>query len=386
MNALHAILERLTGENLHLSGNGTRRFDELDPEFPFLPMAYGVQKWFASLPKSGTDHLALLMPLDGSVQIQSGERLVQLGAGEVLVAQESNVTMLATTEELDVQLFVIRFLPRFVYSLGSPSQDYFFLLPFYADYGLGAPVIRGGSSLCEMHRTIDNLVQCYFEHSSYFEIGCKALFLELLYRVACHFRDVDSVRTDLIIQKERAARLKPVLEFVECNYTQTITLRDAASLAKISVPRFVRLFKQVAGMSFVSYLTHVRLTRSVRLLKESSLTIAEVAYQVGFSDQSYFDRRFKAAFRQTPRDFRLMRETPSLTPPVSAARSFRRAQVIKESAMLAARAFAASGSQVSATRATREAGKTLISKEAAGARPRHDPRDAVIAVVTDLRR
>jgi AraC-like DNA-binding protein len=61
----------------------------------------------------------------------------------------------------------------------------------------------------------------------------------------------------------------------------------------------------VAGRSFVSYLTHVRLSRSVRLLKESCLTIAEVAYQVGFSDQSYFDRRFKAAFDQTPRDFRL---------------------------------------------------------------------------------
>jgi hypothetical protein len=38
------------------------------------------------------------------------------------------------------------------------------------------------------------------------------------------------------------------------------------------------------------------------------LTIAEVAYQVGFSDQSYFDRRFKAAFGRTPRDFRLLRE------------------------------------------------------------------------------
>jgi hypothetical protein len=34
----------------------------------------------------------------------------------------------------------------------------------------------------------------------------------------------------------------------------------------------------------------------------------QVAYQVGFSDQSYFDRRFKAAFGRTPRDFRLLRE------------------------------------------------------------------------------
>jgi AraC-like DNA-binding protein len=95
---------------------------------------------------------------------------------------------------------------------------------------------------------------------------------------------------------------------VERNYADPITLKEAASLAKMSVPQFVRLFRKVAGMSFVSYLTHVRLSRSVRLLKESCLTIAEVAYWVGFSDQSYFDRRFKAAFGQTPRDFRLLRE------------------------------------------------------------------------------
>jgi AraC-like DNA-binding protein len=58
----------------------------------------------------------------------------------------------------------------------------------------------------------------------------------------------------------------------------------------MSVPQFVRLFKKVAGMSFVSYLIHVRLSRAVRLLKETSLTIAQIACEVGFSDQSYFDR------------------------------------------------------------------------------------------------
>ena len=160
----------------------------------------------------------------------------------------------------------------------------------------------------------------------------------------------------------------PYLEYVERNYADSITLREAAVLAKMSVPQFVRLFKKVAGMSFVSYLTHVRLSRSVRLLKESSLTIAEVAYQVGFSDQSYFDRRFKAAFGQTPRDFRLLREEAGCPSSGSAARSFRRADPIKELAIPTASAFASSGSHFAGTRARREGragSETLISKEAA---------------------
>jgi AraC-like DNA-binding protein len=139
----------------------------------------------------------------------------------------------------------------------------------------------------------------------------------------------------MVLQKDRTERLSPILEYVERNYADPITLKEAASVAKMSVPQFVRLFKKVAGMSFVSYLTHVRLSRSVRLLKESSLTIAEVAYQVGFSDQSYFDRRFKAAFNQTPRDFRLLREEPD-----HASIPFRRAYAISEIAIQEARPFA----------------------------------------------
>ena len=162
----------------------------------------------------------------------------------------------------------------------------------------------------EIHRIIARLVQCYLARTSYFEVGCKALFLELLYSIGRQFRDAECLRSELIFQTARAARLEPVLEFVEASHSEVITLKEAASLAKMSVPQFVRLFKRVAGMSFITYLTHVRLSRAARLLKESSLTIAQVACEVGFSDQSYFDRRFKEAFGQTPRDFRQVRALP----------------------------------------------------------------------------
>ena len=42
----------------------------------------------------------------------------------------------------------------------------------------------------------------------------------------------------------------------------------------------------------------------LRLLRETELTIAEIAARTGFPDQSYFDRRFKQAFGKSPRQFR----------------------------------------------------------------------------------
>jgi AraC-like DNA-binding protein len=54
----------------------------------------------------------------------------------------------------------------------------------------------------------------------------------------------------------------------------------------------------------VAYLNHVRLRNAAHLLRETDQSIADIANASGFSDQSYFDRRFKRAFGQTPKEFR----------------------------------------------------------------------------------
>ena len=78
----------------------------------------------------------------------------------------------------------------------------------------------------------------------------------------------------------------------------------AAALVGMSRPQFMKTFKKVAGMTLVAYLNHVRLAHALRLLRETSHTIADIACLTGFADQSYFDKRFKRAFGQTPREFR----------------------------------------------------------------------------------
>jgi Helix-turn-helix domain len=58
----------------------------------------------------------------------------------------------------------------------------------------------------------------------------------------------------------------------------------------------------------------LRLSRALRLLRESPATIAEVALTTGFADQSYFDRRFKAAFGKTPNQIRRSTEGQKAAP------------------------------------------------------------------------
>ena len=81
-------------------------------------------------------------------------------------------------------------------------------------------------------------------------------------------------------------------------------MAEAAALVHMSKPRLMKAFKNVAGMTLVTYLNHVRLTNAARCLKETALSIAEIASESGFADQSYFDKQFKRAFGCSPKQYR----------------------------------------------------------------------------------
>jgi len=302
---LREVADKLTFEPHRLRLDQSGRYDEtLDHEFPFLIKLFRFSHNDFTPIHSWHERLELFMPLDGSVSMLMGERRIDIAPGELLIVENMKLHRILDIPGLNTRVVVFSFMSNFVYSLGSPSHDYFFLLPFYTNVGNRLHIVRDKALLTEIHRIVSRLVECYFDRTSYFQIGCKAYFLELLYILAEFFRAADFRYSELIRQQERSAKLKPVLEFVDQHFAERIGLKEAAALAKMSVPQFIKLFKKVAGTTFVSYVTHVRLSRAVRLLKGSSLTIAEVASEVGFTDQSYFDRRFKKAFQRTPRDFR----------------------------------------------------------------------------------
>jgi len=104
------------------------------------------------------------------------------------------------------------------------------------------------------------------------------------------------------------ALINDAQEFIKRNYyNPRLSLRMLADEIHISYFHLCRLFKQELNLSFVEYLTLVRLKRTIRLLDNFKLTISQVAYASGFSEYHYFSRIFKKYFRCSPSDFRRLR-------------------------------------------------------------------------------
>jgi AraC family transcriptional regulator, activator of mtrCDE len=291
------------------------RYDvALDREFPLLIKLFHYTSRRHTRGATWHERLELFLPLDGPARIRMGDDEVALERGDLLVVDNLKLHHVVDFPGFDTRVIVVSFLPEFVYSLGSPLHDYVFLLPFYAKVEKRPHVLRLNDSLAgAVHAGLADLLDCYFRRPVFHQAGCKAIFLQMLYHLARHFETSEILKSEFVRQQEHTQQLRKLLDHVGQHYADKLTLAQAAAIVGVSQSKFIKVFKRVAGMTFIAYVTHVRLANAARLLKETTRSVAEIASHAGFADQSYFDRRFRRQFGRTPRAFRAEASRAPLT-------------------------------------------------------------------------
>ena len=119
-----------------------------------------------------------------------------------------------------------------------------------------------------------------------------------------HYSSVGSKCQSYDRQQIANGHLEHTFEFIEANLGSDLTLDALANIAGLPVSSFVRWFRRSTRMSPHKYLMHRRIDRSRQLLSLSNLSIAEIAYQLGFSSQSHFSTVFRACVGESPARFR----------------------------------------------------------------------------------
>lgn len=113
-----------------------------------------------------------------------------------------------------------------------------------------------------------------------------------------------------IIPETEDTRMSRIIRFTLEAYHRPISLQEVARVANLSVEAFCRYFKTHTRKTYISFLNEVRVHHACRLLAEKEFTFSEIAYQVGFSNLSYFNRIFKRVTHKTPGEYALMLEKP----------------------------------------------------------------------------
>ena len=102
--------------------------------------------------------------------------------------------------------------------------------------------------------------------------------------------------------------VRKALDFIRKEFRGSVSLKDIASHVGLSPCRLAHLVKECTGKTSLQILQETRIQHAQRLLERTSMSCADVAYESGFGDQSYFTKHFKRLTGSTTARYRRSRD------------------------------------------------------------------------------
>lgn len=103
---------------------------------------------------------------------------------------------------------------------------------------------------------------------------------------------------------EKNPEIRAALEYMENNYQREISLADIAAAVAISPGYLSKLFKEYRNQTVMDFLERIRIEQALQLLKETGVSIKEIALRVGYKDPNYFSKVFKKVTNSSPTEIR----------------------------------------------------------------------------------
>jgi len=102
-------------------------------------------------------------------------------------------------------------------------------------------------------------------------------------------------------------RVAHVVQEIVRRYREPLTVADLAATVHLSPSRLAHLFRLATGEAPIQMCLRLRLRQAARLLEFSTLSVAEIAAEVGFESPFYFSRQFRRQFGVSPALYRAQR-------------------------------------------------------------------------------
>jgi AraC-like DNA-binding protein len=133
---------------------------------------------------------------------------------------------------------------------------------------------------------------------SYFESLASALIIAVASQIDRRHPQADNLDA-------QHRRIQEAIVFIEANFASRMTREEVARVAGLSPSHFSRLFHALVGVTPHQYLLRCRLRNARELLSTGEeRSVADIATESGFADQTHLGRQFRRAFGKSPQEFR----------------------------------------------------------------------------------
>ncbi|MEG2929321.1 MAG: AraC family transcriptional regulator [Oscillospiraceae bacterium] len=221
------------------------------------------------------DHFLIHFVISGKGSYISGGKTFQLKAGDLFLIKPSQVVYYVADPTDPWEYYWVGFNGTYAQKLVShlPFKDN---MPVYTP----AEFEEYKNYLYKIYTNSGNTIK----HSTAM-IGYLYLFLSrLVEENSLHSQPQAATQSSYVID---------AIKYIQFNYSTDISVDDIASAVGISRSHLYRVFIANLNQSPIDYLTEYRINEACSLIRNTNLSISEIAISVGFFDQFYFSRVFK---------------------------------------------------------------------------------------------
>lgn len=139
----------------------------------------------------------------------------------------------------------------------------------------------------------------------YLKVNTEYYSVDLYYGASSVHQGYIEAKNEVYRTRQLTPIIKQAKQIIDQKYWEsTLSLEKLAVNLNVSSVYLSRLFKQELALTFVQYITYVRMKQAMQLLTHSSLTINEISEKIGYESQHYFSTAFRKAMGMSPNQFR----------------------------------------------------------------------------------
>lgn len=274
-------------------------------DFPYIVYHGKIPDFIDSYPLHWHEEAELIYVTSGQVKITIWSNTYLIQEGDIIILMPHVIHSIEQIASSSAEYFNI----LFHFSILGKTEDDFcyekYLKPFITHEKMINCYEKSGT---ELNTLLKPLILSLIENRRTSYTTHEFLVKSNLFMIMHYLNQfcINSNESELAMQLTYD-KLKLALYHVQNSYAENITIKKAAALCGFSESHFMKLFKELTGMSFTAYLVNYRLELSAKQLLETRQKVIDIATNCGFNNHSYFTRSFAKKYGITPAKYRKTR-------------------------------------------------------------------------------
>lgn len=224
--------------------------------------------------------------LSGSLKAKVNGNVSTVSQGDILFcnSEEVHCTYTEAPDE-NVKYLVILLSNDFLRKFESDIDTYDLFL---------TPYIEG-----ELKPLLYEISEVFSNKTEYYELRINSLLSKICYLILHNCKNKKSNPTQYSLN-ENFHTAKKAIEFIGKNYKDDISLNDVSDVVSLSPNYFSKYFKSIMGITYLQYLSGIRLENALRDMLNDKSTVTDAAFDNGFPNTKAFITKCKQVYGCTP--------------------------------------------------------------------------------------